>query len=162
LGLEESWSFLGPLVRGDHPTIVVEGITIVDLREDRHSDHDQVEAVFREAVGHLLDFGGTFHQLVVSHIDRVVVQDGRGEGVSWLGRTYSTTLPVRQRRNTFYLACRLVWAAGYFRALAPIPWYRRLRRRPSARQAGHNAWLAFVRQYPDAEEWERYLEAHRP
>jgi hypothetical protein len=113
-------------------------------------------------MGHLREFGGAFHELVISNVERVVVLDGRGEGVSWLGRIYSTPLPVRYRRNTFYLACRLVWAAGYFRALRPAPWYRRLHRRASARQAGRNAWLAFVRQFPDADEWERYLEAHRP
>jgi hypothetical protein len=162
LGLLDPYRFTIPLFRGDYTTIVVEGLTIWDLREDRRSDSDQVEAVFREAISYLQEFGGAFHKLVISHIEQVVVLDGRGEGVSWLGRMYSTPLPTMYRRHTFYLACRLVWAAGYFRALGPVHWYRRLSHRSSARQAGRNAWLGFVRQFPDAEEWERYLDANRP
>lgn len=161
LKLFRPYSFTGPLFRGDYPTLLVEGLTIWDLRADRHSDSDQVEAVFREAAGHLQEFGGEFHRLVTSFIETIVVLDEPGERVSWLGRTYSTTLPVRVRRNTFYLACRLVWVAGYIRALAAIPWYRRLPYRRSARQAGRNSWIAFVRQFPDAEEWVRYLDGHK-
>jgi hypothetical protein len=44
----------------------------------------QVEAVFREAVAHLQESGGGFHQLVVSHIETVVVLDGSNESVIML------------------------------------------------------------------------------
>jgi hypothetical protein len=161
LKLFRPYRFTVPLFRGDYPTLLVEGLTIWDLRDDRHSDNDQVEAVFREAAGYLQESGGEFHNLVVSYIKTIVVLDEPGERVSWVGRTYSTTLPVRVRRNTFYLASRLVWAAGYIRALAAIPWYRRLPYRRSAQQAGRNSWIAFVRQFPDAEEWVRYLDGHK-
>ena len=161
MGFLDSFGFTVPLFRSDYPKIVVEGLLVWDLREDRHSDNDQVEAVFRKALGYLQEFGGTFHELVVSSTEKVVVFDGPGERVSWFGQTYFTTLPVAHRQNTFYLACRLVWAAGLFRALAAVPWYRRLGRLRSARQAGRNAWLGFVRQFPDSEEWQDYLDAHR-
>lgn len=157
----DSFRYTIPLFRGDYPTTVVEGLRIQDLREDRHTDHDQVEAVFREAIAHLQQYGGDFHTLVTSNIEQVVVLDSPEERVSWIGRTYATTLPIRVRRSTFYLACRLVWAAGYMKALRSIPWYRRLPARRSARAAGRNAWVAFVRQFPDSEEWEQYLKEHQ-
>ena len=156
------WKSLCRLVGDDHPTIVVEGLTILDLREDRHTDSDQVAAVFGEALSYLREYDKSFHELVITNIDRVAVIDGPGEGVSWLNRTYTTALPVLHRRHTLYLAGLLVWAAGYFRALAPIPWYRRLRSRRGARASGRNSWRAFVRQFPNAEEWEKYLDAHGP
>lgn len=149
-----------PLLRGDFPTSVVDGLTIIDVREDRHRDHDQVEAVFQEAMAHLSQYGARFHELVTVNIEEVLVLDALGEHVGWLGRTYSTMLPIRHRRNTLYLACRLVWAAEYFRVLRTLPWYRRRAARQPARVAARQAWLTFARSLPDSEDWEHYLHQH--
>jgi len=116
--------------------------------------------VFREAASYLSDFGGTFHELVAQNVAEIQVIDGLNETCDWLNFQYATPLPVVLRRNTFYLACRLVWCAAYFKALRPVPWWRRLVLLRSARVAGRNAWLSFVKLFPDADPWLEYLRGH--
>ena len=149
--IQEFAAFARVLISEDHPKTIIDGLTIDDTRADRRLDHDQVVAVFTEVMEYLGAFDGRFKTLVVTNIDHVHVYDGLRESVTYWGFGYGTPLPAKLRRNTFYLACRLVWTAGFYQALRPIAWYRRPAYRDTARAAGRNAWVAFVRQFPEIE-----------
>ena len=145
----------------DYPPVTLAGLTVYDLRPDRHLDHDQVKATFEEAIAYIADGGPAFLDLVQANIAQINVYDVPGETLAWWSRHLNTPLPVRVRRNTCYLACRLVWAGAYFSAFRAVPLFARFFAKPAARKAADQAWLAFVRQFPDSDLWEEYLRSHR-
>jgi hypothetical protein len=132
----------------------------VDLRADRNFDHDQIRQVLKEALGHVRAAQAGFPELVNDHLRRVVAVDSPVESASPLAQALYTDFRAVYRRNTFYLACRLVWAATFIRLMRNHPWWRRGRHRRHARVAAKEAQLRFVRQFPDAERWESYIERH--
>jgi hypothetical protein len=149
------------VIRGDYPISTVEGLQIHDYRADAQFDHDQVIAVFTEATGFLGQRDPSYLALVRSNIRLVEVWDFPGDRISLWGRVFSTSLPVVLRRSTFYLACRLVWTAANFAALASVPRFVRPFAKRAARRAARHTWIAFVEQFPEhADEWRRYLELH--
>jgi hypothetical protein len=159
-GLRNLASIVSMLWREDHPPRSIAGLSVMDLRPDRHLDHDQVKATFEEAVDHIAGGDPAFLALAHDNIAQITVYDLPHYSVVWWSRHLNTPLRVRVRRNTFYLACRLVWAGAYFAALRSVPFVFRPLAKNAARKGANQAWLAFVRQFPDAEEWEAYLKAH--
>lgn len=145
----------------DHPPTAIAGLNVLDIRPDRHLDHDQVRATFEEAVAHLATAGPDFLDMVRTNITQVTVYDLPDESVVWWSRDLNTPLPARLRRSTFYLACRLVWTGAYFQALSTVPFAFRFWAQRAARKVADESWLDFVRRFPDTEEWEAYLKAHR-
>ena len=143
-----------------HPESDVEGVDLVDLRADRNFDHDQVRQVLNEALDHIRAAQAGFPELVNDHLHCVVAVDGPIESASPLAQAFYTDFRAADRRNTFYLACRLVWAATVIRLMRNHPWWRRARHRRQIRAAAKKAQVRFVRQFPDAERWEDYLERH--
>jgi hypothetical protein len=138
----------------------VAGLPVLDLRPDRNVDHDQVEAAFEEAVEYLHEPDPRYFRLVVTAIAQINVYDVPHESLVWWSRHLNTPLPASVRRNTFYLACRLVWAASYFDALSQVPFLLRPFTRKAARKVAEDTWIQFVRQFPDSDEWVSYLQAH--
>jgi hypothetical protein len=143
-----------------HPESNIDGVDLVDLRADRNFDHDQIKRVLNEALGHIRAAQGGFPELVNDHLRRVVAVDSSLESASPLAQAFYTDFRAADRRNTFYLACRLVWAATFIRLMRNHRWWRRGRYRHRARAAAQETQLRFVRQFPDAERWENYLGLH--
>jgi len=163
MGLRLQWERCKLTVRllsGRYPERSINGITLLDLRADRFMDNDQLETVLSEALEHITAARAGFGELVSSHLRQVVAVDAPYESVSPLARSYYTTFPARDRRSTFYLACKLVWAATFIRLLRNHAWWRRSARTKQARAAAREAQFRFVRQFPDAEVWEDYLSRH--
>lgn len=149
------------LSREDHPPLEVAGLTVLDLRSDRNVDHDQVVATFEETVEYLREPDPRYFDLVRDIIEQINIHEGPNERVSWLVRQLTTALPAVLRRNPFYLACRLVWAAAYLRALSAVPFVFRPFAVASARKAAMATWVEFAREFPNSEEWEAYLRHHQ-
>jgi hypothetical protein len=161
--LELEWERLKILTRmlsGRHPQVSVNGLSFLDLRTDRFLDHDQPAEVLKEALGHVTAAKGGFGELVTSHLRQVVAVDLPAENVSAFARSYYTTFPARDRRSTFWLACKLVWAATFIRIMRNQPWWRRAAARKGARASAREAQLRFVRQFPDSQRWEDYISRH--
>jgi hypothetical protein len=145
----------------DHPPVMLAGLCVLDLREDRNIDHDQVEAVFAEAVSYLQQPAGEYFHLVQSNIRQITICDVTRESVVWWSRTLNTALPGSHRRSTFYLACRLVWNASYLDTLSKWPFMLRPFYKKVAYDVAGDEWLRFVEQFPGSEEWQNYLRSHK-
>jgi hypothetical protein len=143
-----------------HPESDVGGVELVDLRADRNFDHDQVRQVLDQALGHIRSAQAGFPELVNDHLRRVVAVDNPLESASPMAQAFYTSFRAADRRNTFYLACRLVWAATFIRLMRNHPWWNRGMHRRKARAAAKEAQLRFVRRFPDAERWEGFIERH--
>jgi hypothetical protein len=156
----ESWKIAARMLSGHYPKASIDGLSFLDLRTDRFLDHDQLVEVLTEAMSHIRASAGGFGELVGSHLGQVVAVDAPVEIVSPSARSYYTAFPARDRSNTFYLACKLVWAATFIRLMRNQPWWRRAAGRERARASAREAQIRFVRQFPDPERWEEYLNQH--
>ena len=143
-----------------HPESDVQGVSLVDLRDDREFDHEQVRLVLDEALAHVRRAQGGFPELVNDHLRQVIAIESGLENASPLAQAFYTAFSAADRRNTFYLACRLVWAATYIRLLRNHPWWRRRKYVSAARAAATEAQVRFAEQSPDSEFWVRFLREH--
>ncbi len=157
LKLREMASICRAIWREDHPPVLIAGLRVLDVRADRHLDHDQIEAAITEAVAYLKDPGPEYFRLVQSNVCQITVCDSCDESVAWWPRILNTALPAVVRRSTFYLACRLVWTASYLETLYKWPFIVRPFYKVVAREVASDTWLRFVEQFPDSEEWRSYL-----
>ena len=104
-----------------------------------------------------------FHQLVASEIWRVIAVDSTSSWVSTLVRGYYTGFPAVERRNTLYLACRLVWAASLIRRQRRRPWRWWGAGRLAARNAAKTTERRFMRslpELPESDQWIEFLDGH--
>jgi len=150
---------LGRLFSGRYQATEIDGLLLEDFREDWRLDNDQIAATLAEAVQWVRKADPKFYQLITRELRAVVAVDSPSPWVSALFRCYYTNFPVAERRSTFYLACRLVWAAAFVQMRRSRPWYRRTAP-ASARSAGKRAQLSFVGCFPDCIEWVDYIERH--
>jgi hypothetical protein len=151
-------SLLWPLLRRLYPSVVVDGIEIVDVGL-RVEALDTASELFKGAFDYLRGAGPETWAMVSRNLRRVaIVSDGFAQIAVHEGK-YGTTFQGHEGRNSFYLACRLLWVAKY------ISLSRRDVREPlterERRDASFDAAMAFASLYDEDEEWIRYLERER-
>ena len=113
----------------------VDGVKLIDLRDDRELDHQQVETALSEALAKVRLAGDGYLALVTDHLRRVVALDSAIETASPFAESFNAGFRASDRRDSSLLAGKLVWAATYIRVMRDRPWWKRSRYSRQAHQA---------------------------
>jgi hypothetical protein len=143
-----------------YPASKIGSLEFVDARANREPGTAELEEVLRDALARVASAGDRYIWLVEQNL-RLVGALGRGRVGVWVGvRGYVSDFSETER-NPHYLASRLIWAAGYLRAVAPTDSLGVLPP-PAARDVARTIQLEFVKSFPEAEEWADYIRRHGP
>ncbi len=150
-------AWIWPLLRALYPSVRVQSLDIVNVGLiDRSLESS--EQLFREAMRFVEMSGEDLNQVLVNNLRRIALVRGRSRIAVAEGK-YGTTLLGVEGRNSFYLACRLLWVAKYIELARET---RGFRRNDSAiRNASFDAVAEFASRFPEGDEWIRYMERER-
>lgn len=140
------------------PVRKIGGIEFLDMRSGREKDTTEIQDILREALDRIRAARGGFDELVVDHLHFVAAMDLAAGHTLPAVRGYAYPFTGADRENGHALACRLIWVATAIRLARDAAAQGRSPDAAAVRQACHEARLRFVRQFPDSEQWESYLE----
>jgi hypothetical protein len=133
-------------------------LDFLDLRPDRGRDTKQLQSVLRDALDRIVAAKGGYGELVTSHLRFVAAMDISDDRVMPAVRGYVYPFKGEDRNNAHGLACRLIWVATGIRLARDAAAQDRELNEAAVRRACHEAQVRFVKQFPDSEEWEAYLD----
>jgi hypothetical protein len=133
-------------------------LDFLDLRADREKDTAQLQAVLRDALDRIAAAKGGYGELVTGHLRFVAAMDISDDRVMPAVRGYVYAFKGEDRSNGHALACRLIWVATGIRLARDAAGQGRELNEAAVRRACYEAQVRFVKQFPDSEEWEAYLE----
>lgn len=145
-----------PLLRFLMPSVRVGPLEVVDVGLMSDS-MDRVRQLFDEAVRYIEAAGLT--KLLSDNLRRVGLVGARFEGIDIGEGKYGTTLEGHEGRNSFYLACRLVWVASYIKVSRDDKDQCVSSR--EKRDCAFQTVADFAAQYPEGEQWVSYFERIR-
>ena len=116
-----------------------------------------VIAALEQALVHIGWGKGGFGELVTSHLRFVASLDsGRSVALKY-ARGYASSFKRQELESPHLLACNLVWAATITRLTWDALHHRRTPDTARIIEFAQQERLRFIRQWPDSEQWERYL-----
>jgi hypothetical protein len=131
--------------------VSVNGMPLVDIRVETE-DAEVIRQTLHAAMGYISEAGDEFRQLVSREVDFVAATREPAERVSKNLRAYLSPFQGYERSNSFFLACRIVGVAEYFRQLEkgePDD--------PEARRRAVESELAFAARFPNSDDWIQFL-----
>jgi hypothetical protein len=135
----------------------IKGIEFMDMRPDRRADGHEVLELIGQAIDWISTAKAGFGELVTSHLRLVVAMPSDSERALPTVRIYVSPFEGHERRNSQYLACRLIWAATYIRLARDADARRSPRDEVAIQRACYDAQVRFAKQFEGWEEWVEYL-----
>jgi hypothetical protein len=140
----------------------VGGLEFVDLRSRLEPPTERILEALRVALDQVALAGRPFQELVSSHLRFVVATRVTRGNAFPLARALSIRFAERELTNRHYLACELVWAATYIQLSRESMDSGQRVDKAAIRRAAFEQKVRFVNQFPDAAEWEAYLQLQGP
>lgn len=139
------------------PVSSIGDLKFIDIRTTR-ADSAEIRRILADALEYV-DQAHVYRQLVSSELTLIAANMASRESVSPQLGIYASPFVGHERTNSFFLACRLVWAAAYIRS------HRSCRMKGLAvddstlRSASDAEEIGFIKQFPEAQEWLNYVRA---
>jgi len=146
------------LAEGLVGAVSVGGLRLLDLRRADAAE----EFRLLESLGRALEYvdeAGEFGTLVKDELKLIVAVPHRSDSVNTACRAYCSPFRRHTRSSSFYLACRLVWAATWIRRTRAANLEERAQHYEAFGLEALEAQVRFAALFDDAVNWEGFLRA---